>query len=112
MEWIYYTGASYADLDNDGNLDVIINCIGPAIVLKNNAPIKTMMNINFKEREPIHFGIEPKTWLFYQRHQTIPGADAFKGFQSSCEPRVHFGLNNSKYIDSILVVWQIKIPGA
>jgi enediyne biosynthesis protein E4 len=37
----YYNGASYADLDNDGNLDLVINCIdAPAVILKNNAPRK------------------------------------------------------------------------
>ena len=102
----YYTGASYADLDNDGNLDVIINCINsPAIVLKNNAPIKTMMNINFKGTGANTFGIGAKTWLFANGTMQYQELMLTRGFQSSCEPRVHFGLNNSKYIDSILVVW-------
>jgi hypothetical protein len=37
----YYNGAAYADLDNDGNLDIVINQIDkPAVILKNNAPKK------------------------------------------------------------------------
>src|SRR6185437_3592522 len=35
----YFNGAAYADLDNDGNLDLVINCIDkPAVLLKNRSP--------------------------------------------------------------------------
>ncbi len=37
----YYNGAAYADLDNDGNVDMVVNCLNaPALILKNNAPKK------------------------------------------------------------------------
>ena len=39
----YYNGAAYADLNNDGKLDIVINCLNaPAVILKNNAPGKTI----------------------------------------------------------------------
>src|SRR5205814_1865259 len=45
----YYNGAAYADLDNDGNLDLVINCINaPAVILKNNAPKKNFISLSFK----------------------------------------------------------------
>ncbi|MGH2564516.1 MAG: FG-GAP repeat domain-containing protein, partial [Ginsengibacter sp.] len=37
----YYNGAAYSDLNNDGNIDIAINCLdGPAMILKNNSPKK------------------------------------------------------------------------
>jgi len=37
----YFNGAAYADLNNDGNEDIVINCLNaPAVILKNNAPKK------------------------------------------------------------------------
>ena len=45
----YYNGAAYADLDNDGNMDVVINCLNaPAVILKNNAPQKNYLSLSFK----------------------------------------------------------------
>ena len=54
----YFNGASYADLDNDGNLDLVINCINaPAVILKNNAPKKNYISISFKGDSLNTFGI-------------------------------------------------------
>ncbi len=102
----YYTGASYADLDNDGNLDVIINCIdAPAVILKNNAPAKSVMTISFKGNNLNTFGIGAKAWLFAGGKLQYQQLMLTRGFQSSTEPKLHFGLDSLKYIDSILIVW-------
>ena len=48
----YFNGAAYADLNNDGNLDMVINCLnGPAVILKNNAPKKNYISLAFKGEE-------------------------------------------------------------
>lgn len=102
----YYTGASYADLDNDGNLDVIINCINSkALILKNNTAPKTMMNISFKGNNANTFGIGAKAWVFTPGKIQYQQLMLTRGFQSSSEPRLHFGLDSIKNIDSILIVW-------
>ena len=45
----YFNGAACADLDNDGNQDIIINCLNaPAVILKNNAPKKNYIAVSFK----------------------------------------------------------------
>jgi hypothetical protein len=102
----YYTGASYADLNNDGNLDVVINCIdAPAVILKNNAPPKEVMNISFKGNNLNTFGIGAKAWLFAGEKIQYQQLMLTRGFQSSSEPRLHFGLDSLKIIDSVLIVW-------
>ena len=45
----YYNGAAYADLDNDGKLDLVLRCLNaPAVILKNNAPKKNFLSLSFK----------------------------------------------------------------
>lgn len=102
----YFNGAAYADLDNDGNLDVVINCIdAPAVVLKNNAPAKTMVNLSLKGEGMNKFGVGAKVWMFTGKTMQYQQMMPTRGFQSSVDMRLHFGLDSVKYIDSILVVW-------
>jgi len=102
----YYTGASYADLDNDGNLDVVINCVNSeAVILKNNAAAKKSISIGCKGNDQNTFGIGAKAWLYTGNKIQYQELMLTRGFQSSSEPRMHFGLDSLKSIDSILIVW-------
>ncbi len=107
----YFNGAAYADLDNDGKLDLVINCINAkAIVLKNNAPAKNFLSLAFKGEGMNKFGIGTKAWLW--AHDPRSGKQIMqyqelmltRGFQSSSDTRLHFGLD-SMNVDSMLVVW-------
>ena len=102
----YYNGASYADLDNDGNVDLIINSLNaPALILKNNAPKKNYVTISFRGEGANKFGVGAKAYLFskagIQYQQVMPT----RGFQSSSDIRLHFGLDSLKQADSALIVW-------
>ncbi len=102
----YYNGAAYADLDNDGNLDLVINCINtPAIVLKNNAPKKNYLSISFRGDGFNKSGVGCKAYLFQKGKMQYQQLMLTRGFESSCEPRLHFGLDSLPIIDSILIVW-------
>ncbi|HEV8286825.1 MAG TPA: VCBS repeat-containing protein [Chitinophagaceae bacterium] len=102
----YYNGAAYADLDNDGNLDMVINCIdAPAVILKNNSPKKNYLSLVFKGDSTNTFGIGAKAYLFNKGKLQYQQLMLTRGFQSSCEPRLHFGLDSAKILDSLLIVW-------
>jgi hypothetical protein len=102
-------GSAYADFDNDGRMDLVINCLNaPALVLRNQAKPSATANwasFNFRGEGMNKFGIGAKLWLFtangIQYQQMMP----VHGFQSSSDPRLHFGLGSLASIDSILVVW-------
>jgi enediyne biosynthesis protein E4 len=108
----YFNGAAYADLDNDGNLDLVINQINaPAVLLKNNAPKKNFLSLAFKGTGLNRFGIGAKAYLW--AHGNSPDSTEMqyqelmltRGFQSSSDTRLHFGLDKINIIDSILIIW-------
>ncbi len=102
----YFNGAAYADLDNDGNVDVVINCINaPAIILQNNAPKKNYLSIVFKGDNMNMFGIGAKAYVFTKGKMQYQQLMLTRGFQSSSESRLHFGLDSLSSADSILIVW-------
>lgn len=102
----YYTGASYADLDTDGDLDLVINCINaPATILKNNTAPKNSMVVSLKGNNGNTFGIGTKIWLFVKGEMQYQQFQPARGFQSSCDYKMHFGLDSLKEVDSLLVVW-------
>ncbi|MGZ3957267.1 MAG: VCBS repeat-containing protein [Flavisolibacter sp.] len=102
----YFNGASYADLDNDGNLDLVVNCIdAPALILKNNAPKKNYLSLSFKGEGLNTMGIGAKAYIFSRGKLQYQQLMLTRGFQSSSDCRLHFGLNDQSLIDSLLVVW-------
>jgi hypothetical protein len=106
----YFNGAAYADLDNDGNLDLVINSIDqPAVVLKNGSSPRDHLDIAFRGTGMNRFGVGTKAWLFAHTpaHQPVTQYEELmltRGFQSSSDTRLHFGLD-SLAADSLLIVW-------
>ena len=99
-------GAAYADLDNDGNLDLIINCLdAPALILKNNSPKKNFISVSFQGGGPNTMGVGCKAYLFTGAKMQYQQLMAVRGFMSSSTYQLHFGLDTISNIDSLLVVW-------
>ncbi|MCU0354845.1 MAG: VCBS repeat-containing protein, partial [Cytophagales bacterium] len=101
-------GAAYADLDNDGDLDLVTNNINEkAFVYQNNSlhtPDKNYLQITLKaSTEARKIGAKVAVWQAkqaqYQEFQPV------RGFQSAMYVPLHFGLGNRTKIDSISVVW-------
>jgi enediyne biosynthesis protein E4 len=108
----YFNGAAYADLNNDGKLDLVMNCINsPAVVLKNNAPQKNYFSVSFKGEGMNRFGIGAKAYIWEHDNKSDTSKMQFqelmltRGFQSSSDTRLHFGLDSINIIDSLLIVW-------
>jgi enediyne biosynthesis protein E4 len=102
----YFTGAAYADFDNDGNIDLVINCINkPAVILKNNATPKNHLTITFKGERGNTSGIGAKAYVYAKGKMQYQQLMTTRGFQSGCEPRLHFGLDSNTIIQSVMIIW-------
>jgi hypothetical protein len=84
----------------------VINCLNaPATILRNTAPKKNFINLSFHGDGLNTFGIGCKAYIFQQGRLQYQQLMLTRGFQSSSEPRMHFGLGADSTIDSLLVVW-------
>ena len=102
----FYNGAAYADLDNNGTVDMVVNCLNaPALVLKNNAPKRNYLAVSCIGEGMNKTGIGAKVWLYAGGKMQYQQLMLTRGFMSSSEPRLHFGLDSLAKADSLLVVW-------
>jgi len=105
----FSNGAAYADLDNDGDLDFIINNIDdPAMIYENRVVNKiekrNFIDIKFKGPAGNINGVGAKV-IVHQKDsiQTFLN-NPFRGYISSVSSIMHFGLGKSG-LDSIEVIW-------
>ncbi len=99
-------GASLADLDNDGDLDIIINNINqPASIYENTSSSGNYLAIELVGDSKNRLGIGTEIKLFSNGMVQSKQQIITKGYLSNISPIIHFGLANSNQIDSLLVIW-------
>jgi hypothetical protein len=104
-EKTFSNGSAYADLDNDGDLDWIINNVNqPASVYRNNSN-KNFIGLNLVGDTLNTLAIGSKVEVFVGGQKLMKEQMPNRGFQSSCDTRVVFGIASHTVIDSILVYW-------
>lgn len=120
LEWgldqpSYSNGTTYSDLDNDGDLDLVINNIEDEAFLYENTTISqdkkekatqsNFLRIELKGKKGNEWGIGAKVFLYDSAGLQMQECMPTRGYQSSVDPRLVFGTGALKEIDSLLVIW-------
>lgn len=103
-------GAAYADLDGDGDLDLVTNNMNePAGVYRNNTretqPEQHFLSLKLQDHSANSNAIGAKALLFTQGKLQYRELQTTRGFQSSSEALIQFGLGPISVVDSLLIVW-------
>ena len=105
----YSNGAAYADLDNDGDLDLIVNNINDhAFIYRNNTREISgnhFLSIVFNGKGLNTRAIGTRVTLFSSGQKQVSEQFPTRGFMSSVPDVLHFGLGSATIIDSIIVRW-------
>lgn len=109
-EKTFSNGAAYGDLDNDGDLDLVVNNVNkPASILKNTtvetAEGTSGISIHFKGTAPNTFGIGAKVTAYSFNNIQVFENYTTRGFMSAVAPSIFVGLGNAAQLDSLEVLW-------
>ncbi|NNC49218.1 MAG: VCBS repeat-containing protein [Flaviramulus sp.] len=105
----FSNGSAYGDLDNDGDLDLVINNVNmPAFVYENklDSSVQKSIGIKLHGGEKNTFAIGTKAEIYYENNQySVLENYPSRGFQSSVSPNLIFGVNSNDNIDSLIISW-------
>jgi enediyne biosynthesis protein E4 len=105
-------GAAYVDLDNDGDLDLVANNINQdAFIWRNDLrhavsdSVNNFLSVQLKGPVSNESGFGSKLTLFSNNTKQYLEQSPVRGFSSSVDERLHFGVGNVNMIDSLKIQW-------
>ena len=99
-------GSAYADLDRDGDLDLVVNNINQeAYILQNNTVNTHYLQVKLRGPNQNRFGLGADVTLYSKGLAQTYHQAVTRGYQSSVDYVIHFGLGSARRVDSLRIVW-------
>jgi len=103
------SAAVYADLDNDGDLDLVVNNINESAFVYQNMGREqsggSYIQVKLKQKEGNKNAVGAKVFLFSNGKVQYQEINPNRGYLSCLPLKLHFGLDAEKHIDSVKVIW-------
>ena len=104
----YSNGSAYSDLDNDGDLDLIVNNVNMLSNIYENKSTSNWVSFSFDSNSKNKYGIGNKVFVYADNKMQYQELSPMRGFQSSVDYRMYFGLGDVNVIDSVKIIWNDK----
>ena len=103
----FSNGAVYVDLDNDGDLEIVVNNIDDiASVFENtSAENNNFLKIDLEGTPKNKFGLGAKVEIQNNGLKQVQELTLSRGFQSSVAPELHFGVGQSSVVETLTITW-------
>jgi len=98
-------GAAYVDLDNDGDMDLVVNNINQEACIYINNSGGHFVNFTLRGDSLNRNGFGTKVTLWQNGHIQSVEQYPVRGYASSVDTRLHFGLGKNSRTDSVIVTW-------
>jgi hypothetical protein len=98
-------GVAYADFDNDGDLDLVINNINDEAQVYQNNDVNNFIQVKLKGRLKNTLAIGSKVTIAVNGKKQYQELYLSRGFLSSVENSINFGIGDAILVDEILIEW-------